>query len=318
MVALQTLATRTGTPRCILFRYSSTSRVSCAAESKTHDCICRRVARARSFVRSRTSPFFLPSTPLLPTPAPGTIASPPFTVTPSSSPLKATCGPLAVKGGAAQRLTSNPGQEFHAVISPDGKTVAFSAQYEGPLDIFTMPVDGGLPQRRTWDGTAVPAGWTPDGRLLYSTFRYSTLPNAQLAILDAQGRREMVPLSQAAQGAYTLDGNPLLHPPGEARQQHQALQRRHRGKYLALRFRLRSRSAHRRLPGTSRNPMFWNGRVYFLSDRDGTMNIFSMDPQGHDVKQLTHHSGFDAQYRFALRRPHRLPMRRGYLAARSQ
>jgi tricorn protease-like protein len=47
--------------------------------------------------------------------------------------------------------------------------------------------------------------------------------------------------------------------------------------------------------GTSHNPMFWNGRVYFLTDRDGTMNVFSMDPQGRDVKQLTHHHGFDVQ-----------------------
>ena len=47
--------------------------------------------------------------------------------------------------------------------------------------------------------------------------------------------------------------------------------------------------------GTSHNPMFWNGRVYFLSDRDGVMNIFSMEKDGHDVKQLTHHRGWDVQ-----------------------
>ena len=94
---------------------------------------------------------------------------------------------VSAKGGAARRLTSNPGQEFGATISPDGKTVAFSAQYEGPLEVYTMPVDGGLPQRRTWDGSAVPAGWTPDGRVLSSTYRYSTLPNRQLVAIDAHG-----------------------------------------------------------------------------------------------------------------------------------
>jgi len=45
--------------------------------------------------------------------------------------------------------------------------------------------------------------------------------------------------------------------------------------------------------GTSRNPMFWNERVYFLSDRDGVMNVFSMDPRGRDVRQETHQRGFD-------------------------
>ena len=84
---------------------------------------------------------------------------------------------VSVKGGPARRLTSNPGEEVYPAISPDGKTVAFSAEYEGPLDVYTMPVDGGLPQRRTWDGGAVVAGWTPDGRVLYRTRRYSTLPD---------------------------------------------------------------------------------------------------------------------------------------------
>ena len=49
------------------------------------------------------------------------------------------------KGGQARRLTSSPGQELNAAISPDGKTVAFTADYEGPTDVYTMPVDGGLP-----------------------------------------------------------------------------------------------------------------------------------------------------------------------------
>ena len=47
--------------------------------------------------------------------------------------------------------------------------------------------------------------------------------------------------------------------------------------------------------GTSHAPMFWNGRVYFLSDRDGVMNVYSMDANGHDLKQHTHQHGFDVQ-----------------------
>ena len=45
--------------------------------------------------------------------------------------------------------------------------------------------------------------------------------------------------------------------------------------------------------GTSRNPMFWNARIYFLSDRDGVMNVYSMDPKGRDVKQESRQHGFD-------------------------
>jgi tricorn protease len=203
---------------------------------------------------------------------------------------------VSAKGGAARRLTSNSGEELRAAISPDGKTVAFTAEYEGPLDVFTMPVDGGLPQRRTWDGGAVVVGWTPDGRVLYRTSRYSTLPDAQLVAVDSQGKREIIPLSQAAEGAFTPDGKTLfftrLSKQGSNTKRYvggtaQNIWRYDSGSEAVL--------ITADYPGTSHNPMFWNGRVYFLSDRDGTMNVFSMDPQGHDVKQHTHHSGFDVQ-----------------------
>ncbi len=200
------------------------------------------------------------------------------------------------KGGAATRLTSNPGEETHATISPDGKTVAFSAQYEGPRDVYTMPVDGGLPQRRTWDGDAVASGWTPDGRILVRTERYSTLPDAKLVAIDSTGRREIVPLAQAAQGAYTPDGRTLFF----TRLAWQGSNtKRYKGGTAENIWRYDAGSEAVELTadftGTSRNPMFWDGRVYFVSDRDGVMNIFSMTPDGKDVKQHTHHHGFDVQ-----------------------
>ena len=73
-------------------------------------------------------------------------------------------------GGVAQRLTSHPGKETNASLSPDGKWIAFSAQYEGPVEAYVMPLAGGLPKRLTFDGeNAAVRGWTPDGRVLVST-----------------------------------------------------------------------------------------------------------------------------------------------------
>ena len=188
---------------------------------------------------------------------------------------------MSAKGGAAQRLTSNSGEEIRAAISLDGKTVAFSAEYEGPLDVFTMPVDGGLPQRRTWDGGAVVVGWTPDGRVLYRTPRYSTLPDAQLVAVDSQGKREIIPLSQAAEGAFTPDGKTLfftrLSKQGSNTKRYVGGTAQNIWRYDASSEAVPLTADY---PGTSHNPMFWNGRVYFLSHRDGTMNVFSMDPRG--------------------------------------
>ena len=56
------------------------------------------------------------------------------------------------RGGVATRLTTHPAEESNPAISPDGRTLAFSAAYEGPTEVYTMPIDGGLPVRRTFEG----------------------------------------------------------------------------------------------------------------------------------------------------------------------
>jgi tricorn protease len=205
---------------------------------------------------------------------------------------------VSTKGGEGRRLTSNPGSESLATISPDGKTVAFSAEYEGPTDVYTMPIDGGLPERRTWDGGASPAGWTPDGRILVQTSRYSTLPDAKLVAIDARGSREIVPLAQAAEGSYSSDGRSLFFT--RLRRQPSST-KRYQGGTAENIWRFDANANSEAVPltadfaGTSHAPMFWNGRVYFLSDRDGVMNVYSMDASGHDVKAHTHQRGFDVQ-----------------------
>jgi tricorn protease len=204
---------------------------------------------------------------------------------------------VTTKGGDARRLTSNPGEESLAMISPDGKSVAFSAEYEGPTDVYTMPIDGGLPERRTWDAGAVPAGWTPDGRLLVQTARYSTLPDTKLVAIDSKGSREIVPLAQAAEGVYSSDGRSLFFT--RLRRQPSST-KRYQGGTAENIWRYDANSEAVPLTadfaGTSHAPMFWNGRVYFLSDRDGVMNVYSMNPTGKDIKQHTHQHGFDVQY----------------------
>ena len=59
-----------------------------------------------------------------------------------------------LSGGLAQRLTTHDEDETFPAISPDGKTIAFSASYEGPTEVYTMPITGGLPFRWTYEGDA--------------------------------------------------------------------------------------------------------------------------------------------------------------------
>ena len=200
------------------------------------------------------------------------------------------------QGGVARRLTTHPGEETRPAFSPDGKTIAFAASYEGPTEIYTMPASGGLPVRRTFDGGGAVVGWTPDGKILYMTRRYSTLPDAQLATIDRDNKIEIIPLSQAAQGCYDRAGRTLfftrLPAQGSSTKRYQGGTAQNLWKFAGS---SEATPLTADYPGTSKDAMWWNGRVYFLSDRDGTMNLWSMDENGKNLKQHTRHEGWDIQ-----------------------
>jgi len=204
---------------------------------------------------------------------------------------------VPIRGGTAQRLTTHALEESHAAISPDGRTIAFSASYEGPTEVYTMPIDGGQPVRRTFDGAnAIVVGWTPDGKILYSTTKYSTLPDRQLRQVDPRTNAvAALPLAQASDGAVDAKTGALYFTrfakQGSNTKRYQGGTAQNIWKF--------AKGGDAAIPltadwtGTSRTPLIWRDRVYFASDRDGTMNLWSMDMNGRDLKQLTHHVGFD-------------------------
>jgi tricorn protease len=203
---------------------------------------------------------------------------------------------VGVQGGAAQRLTSHPAEESRPAISPDGKQVAFSARYEGPAEVYVMPLEGGIPRRLTWEGgNALVVGWTPRGEVLYASRRFSTLPDTQLVAVDAAtGRRSILPLAQASDGGYDAAGGTLFFTryafQGSHTKRYQGGTAQNIWKYAAGR---EATPLTADFAGTSKEAMWWKGRVYFLSDRDGTMNLWSIDENGKNLKQHTKHQGFD-------------------------
>jgi tricorn protease len=204
-------------------------------------------------------------------------------------------------GGRATRLTSHPGDEAAPQFSPDGTTIAFSAEYEGPTEIYTMPVTGGLPVRRTFSGGRNdPVGWASNKSVIIATDACSTLPDTQLATLDLSNdrlaaARTMIPLSQAADGVYADDGQTLFFTRLPFQGSHT---RRYKGGTAQSIWRFKTGDTEARpltadYAGTSRRPMFWNGRVYFASDRDGVMNLWSMTTDGGDLRPHTRHQDFE-------------------------
>ncbi|MGW8267345.1 MAG: S41 family peptidase, partial [Longimicrobiales bacterium] len=206
---------------------------------------------------------------------------------------------VPVTGGVATRITTHLGEETSPRISPDGATLAFTASYEGPAEVYTMPLAGGLPVRRSYEADAsVATTWTPDGRLVYTTSAYSTLPQNQLVALDLEeNRTERIPLYTASEGVYDESGSTLFFVRPAF---HNNVTKRYTGGTArdVWRFGPEDEEAVELTGdynGESHSPMAWDGRVYFVSDRDGTMNIWSMDPDGGNARQHTRHSGWDVK-----------------------
>lgn len=214
---------------------------------------------------------------------------------------------VATKGGRASRLTTHPAAEGQPAISPDGTTLAFTAQYEGPDEVYVMPLSGGRPQRLTFDGARISfVGWTPGGKdgkqakVLVGTDAYCGLPAKQLIALGyphlyGPVSRAIVPLAQAADGRYSPDEKTLFFTRLAFQGSHT---KRYKGGTAQQLWSYREGGAEAKpltvdYPGTSKSPMFWDGRVYFLSDRDGTMNLWSIKPDGTDPRQHTRHKDFD-------------------------
>lgn len=197
-------------------------------------------------------------------------------------------------GGAAVRLTTHPETESRPVISPDGKWIAFDAAYDGPEEIYVMPVAGGAPVRLTHEGGGVSVrGWLDNGRVLYRTTNLPGPIPRRLRSIDRETRQIAdIPLDGADQAALLADGKTLVFTRyGLSMFADNAVQ--YRGGRMAQLWRstLGSDAEAVRLAADFgapiRSPMAWNGRIYFVSDKSGTDNIWSVDEMGNDPVQHT-------------------------------
>jgi tricorn protease len=219
-------------------------------------------------------------------------------------------------GGQARRLTSTPSAEIDPWFSPDGTRVAFTATVGGNTDVYVMPVSGGEPTRLTFHPSLDAArGWSPDGsRVVFASTR-ETVPNPGLpsifrlwsvAIASTGALSavpEVLPMPRAFTGTFSPDGRRLAYEEiglgfaSDWAQNQSSLWRNYRGgRTRPIRLITLAGNAVEKLPWTNSNdssPMWVGDTVYFLSDRNGTTNLFSYRPGAKDVTALTRHDTFD-------------------------
>jgi len=200
-------------------------------------------------------------------------------------------------GGAAQRLTSGPGVESNPVFSPDGSLIAFTGEYDGNVDVFVIPAEGGEPQRLTWHPAAdVALAWTPDGKkILFTSGRTAYSRFNELFTVGVKGGfPERLPLPMGYEGSFSPDGRHIAYVP--LRRVFNAWKRYRGGTATPVWIADLSDSRIEKIPRKDSNdyePMWVGDKVYFLSDREGPVTLFSYDVKTKEVSRVIPNDGLD-------------------------
>jgi tricorn protease len=210
---------------------------------------------------------------------------------------------VGADGGRAWRLTAGIAEASRPRLSPDGTRVAFTGTSEGPTEVFVLPVEGGDVRRLTFDGArCTTAGWLDDETIVYAS--NAGLPfggDQRLYRISAHGGAP-AQLNVGFAGAFSYSaagpGGPMVLARHTGREP--AQWKRYRGGTAGQlwidpvgdgTFRPLLRDLH----GNLASPCWVGDRVYFLSDHEGIGNVYSVRPDGSDLRRHTDHSDYYAR-----------------------
>ncbi|MFH1176723.1 MAG: peptidase S41, partial [Acidobacteriota bacterium] len=210
---------------------------------------------------------------------------------------------VAKEGGVAQRLSTPKGEEMFPRFSPDGTTLGFSANYDGNLDLYSLPVAGGVPSRITYH----PASdrmldWYPGGqKILFASSMTSGKDrfNQLWKVGSSGGLPERLPLPYGEFGALSADGKTLAYVPIATDFRTWKRYRGGMAPELWL-FDLEKTTARKIAPSDAMDgqPMWHGSTLYFLSDRDAAKrgNIWAFDLASEKLHQVTFFDEYDVRF----------------------
>ncbi len=203
------------------------------------------------------------------------------------------------EGTNPRRLTIDEGVESDPVFSPDGSMIAFSAAYDGNIDVFVVPASGGIPKRLTWHpGADQVQDFTPDGRSVLFNSRRATYTNrhAKLYTVSVEGGQPVeLPIPTGYRAAIAPDGKHLAYVPlYEVFNQWKNYRGGTQGRIWIMDLGTKEVTEIPRPANGANdaNPQWINNTVYFRSDRNGEFNLFSYNTASGKVSQLTDYEDF--------------------------
>ncbi len=215
-------------------------------------------------------------------------------------------------GGIARKLTNDAGYEMFAKFSPDGKSIGFTAQYDGNTEIYTMPAEGGVPKRLTFTATLdrddiadrmgpnnILMAWKDDNTLVFrSRMKSFNDFKGQLYQVDAGGGMcEELPLPSGGFCSFSPDKTKLAY--------NRVFREFRTWKYykggMADDIWIYDFSNKTTVNITNHAaqdifPMWVGDNIYFISDRDRIMNLFCYNLSSKETKKITDFTEFDIKF----------------------
>ncbi len=213
-----------------------------------------------------------------------------------------------INGGDAKHLTSHKGQELFPKLSPDGKWIAFSAEYSGSRQVYVMPATGGTPKQLTYFDDVVlvfPRGgynnivldWTHDSKKIL--FRSNRTPHGKRVgkyfLIDRNGGYpEELPIPEGGFGALSPDGTKLCYTPISREFRNWKRYKGGRAADVWI-YDLKNNKSERitTFKGTDQTPVWYKDSIYFMSDRDLKLNVHKYNTTTKKIEQVTKHTVFD-------------------------
>ena len=210
---------------------------------------------------------------------------------------------VGVNGGRANQITTNPAHDTRPVWSPNGQQIAFASDRLGSMDIYIVDKEGGVPTRlTTHSGNETPLTFKDNDHILFQAnilpaaddMQFASAQFPQVYEVSTSGGRPIMFSSMPMEDiSFSANGKTLLY---HDKKGYEDAWRKHHTSSITRDIwmcTLNDERGYKKLStvnGEDRNPVWASADTYYyLSEQNGTFNVFKANINGGNPTQITKH-----------------------------